>query len=326
LSIAILRIQNQESFTISKIDSKMIAMSWDSNFAQLKLFKDIASARSVSKGAELNDVSQSAASQMLKSLESSLGLKLIDSSTRPLTVTGAGRLYLEMAREVLRRREEFQADLDGLRKTTEGTVRVASIYSVGISEMSELEREFSIQQPGARLEVEYLRPEKVWEAVTTDRCDLGLVSYPESTRDVKVIDWRREEMVVAVSPHHHLAQRKFVTPADLEGLDFVGFDEDLPIRKEIDRFLHSNGVEVKVAIHFDNLPSLKEAVAERKAVSILPGRVLRAEVAMGRLVALPLQGELYRPLGIIHRKKKHFHPAAQAFLDLLRSEPTPVSF
>jgi len=60
-------------------------------------------------------------------------------------------------------------------------------------------------------------------------------------------------------------------------------------------------------------------VAHRAGVSILPARVMRDEVAQGRLAAVPITAsELYRPLGIIHRKKKRFHPVAQAFLDLLR--------
>lgn len=294
-------------------------MPWDASFSQLKLFRDIASTRSVSKGAELSGVSQSAASQMLKSLEHALGVKLLDSSTRPLTITEPGRLYLDLCRDVLRRREAFQADLDQLLHEVEGTVRVASIYSVGVSEMSELEREFSSRQPGAKLTVEYLRPEKVYDAVVSDRVDIGLISYPESTREVKVIDWRQEEMVVAASADHRLARRKSISILELEGLDFIGFDEDLPIRQEIDRYLADRGVTVNVTLHFDNLQTLKEAVAETQAVSILPGRVLRNEVAMGRLVAIRIEAPgLYRPLGIIHRKKKHFHPAAQAFLDLLQ--------
>ncbi len=64
---------------------------------------------------------------------------------------------------------------------------------------------------------------------------------------------------------------------------------------------------------------IKEAVAHRAGVSILPARIMRDEVTQGRLAAIPLAvSELYRPLGIIHRKKKRFHAAAQAFLELLR--------
>ena len=289
----------------------------------LKLFRDIAQNRSFSRGAALNGVSQSAASQHVQDLEKTLGTMLLDRSTRPLAVTPAGKLYEDFCRDVLRRKEEFEAALDRLKQEVEGTVRVASIYSIGLSEMAQLEREFSQRRPEARLSVEYLRPEKVYAAVLADEADLGLVSYPEASREINVISWRQEEMVLAASPYHPLAQLARVVPEDLNGVEFIGFDEDLPIHREVDRFLRERGVQVAETLHFDNLQMIKEAVAHRAGVSILPARILRDEVMQGRLAAIPIEAaELYRPLGIIHRKKKRFHPVAQAFLDLLR-EPSP---
>jgi DNA-binding transcriptional LysR family regulator len=298
------------------------------DFGSHKLFIDIAHSRSVSRGAAENEISQSAASQQLQELERHLGITLLDRSSRPLVVTEAGKLYLEMCREILRSRDEFLVALEKLKSEVEGTVRVASIYSVGLSEMSQLENEFSRRYPQARLEVEYLRPEKVYEAVVTDRADLGLMSYPEPTKQVTVLPWREEEMVVAASPYHELAQKSEVQPEDLEGLDFVAFDEDLPIRRDIDRFLREHHVHVNMTLHFDNLQMIKEAVAHGSGVSIMPARIMEEEIAQGRLVPIPIAKlELYRPVGIVHRRKKRFHRAGQAFLDLLREPPgawTPV--
>jgi DNA-binding transcriptional LysR family regulator len=287
-----------------------------------KLFRDIAQSRSVSKGAKLNCISQSAASQHLQDLEEQLGLALLDRTSRPLTVTDGGKLYLDMCRDVLRRQDEFQAALERMKTEVEGTVRVASIYSVGLSEMSQLEQEFSRRYPEAHLEVEYLRPEKVYEAVVTDHADLGLLSYPEATKEVTVLLWRQEEMVVAASPYHPLAEKSEVRPEDLEGLDFVGFDEDLPIRRDIDRFLREHHVQVNLTLHFDNLQMIKEAVAHGEGVSIMPARIMEEEVKQGRLVPIPISSpRLYRPVGIVHRRKKRFHRAGQAFLELLREPP-----
>jgi DNA-binding transcriptional LysR family regulator len=288
----------------------------------LKLFRDIAQTRSFSRGAELNAISQSAASQQMQELEHELGVALLDRSTRPLVVTAAGQLYGEFCRDVLRRREEFNVALDLMKQQVEGTVRIASIYSVGLSEMVQLEQEFGRRRPDAKLEVEYLRPEKVYSSVLLDTADLGLVSYPEPSREITVIPWRKEEMVVAASPFHPLAQRGKLDPKDLQGVDFIGFDEELPIAREIERFLSGQGIKVNVTFHFDNIQMIKEAVAHRVGVSIMPGRIMRDEIAQGRLVAIPIAApELYRPLGIIHRKKKRFYPVAQAFLELLREKP-----
>src|SRR5579871_6573614 len=136
-------------------------------FDRFKLFIDIAHSKSVSRGASENEISQSAASQQLQDLERELGITLLDRSSRPLVVTEAWKLYLQMCREILRSRDEFLVAMEKLKSEVEGTVRVASIYSVGLSEMTELETEFLRRYPQARLDVEYLRPEKVYEAVVT---------------------------------------------------------------------------------------------------------------------------------------------------------------
>jgi DNA-binding transcriptional LysR family regulator len=290
----------------------------------LKLFRDIAHTKSFSRGADLNSVSQSAASQHVQELEQGFGIPLLDRSTRPLAVTPAGELYSDYCLDVLRRREEFNVALVLMKQAVEGTVRVASIYSVGLSEMVQLEQEFGRRRPEAQLEVEYLRPEKVYESVLSDASDLGLVSYPEASREITVIPWRQEEMVVAASPYHPFAATRAtpISPEQLQGLDFIGFDDDLPIAKEIDRYLSGQGIEVNITLHFDNIQMIKEAVAHRVGVSIMPARIMKEEIAQGRLVAIPISAPgLYRPLGIIHRKKKKFYPVAQAFLELLCEKP-----
>ena len=205
----------------------------------------------------------------------------------------------------------------------EGTVRVASIYSVGLSEMSRLEKEFSRRHPQARLEVEYLRPEKVYEAVVirSRRSGPDELSGAEQRSHGAALArrsrwwWRRRRII-------RWPRKSEVRPEDLDGLDFVGFDEDLPIRRDIDRFLREHHVHVNVTLHFDNIQMIKEAVAHGSGVSIMPARVMEEEVAQGRLVPIPIAGfELYRPVGIVHRRKKRFHRAGQAFLEMLQESP-----
>jgi DNA-binding transcriptional LysR family regulator len=249
-------------------------------------------------------------------------MPVLDRTTRPLALTPVGKLYFDLCRDVLRREEEFQAAVDELKALVEGRVRVASIYSIGLSEMSRLQEEFSRRFPNAQLQVDYLRPQKIYEALLADQADLGLVSYPEATKELAVIPWREEEMSVAAAVSHPFAGKAVLLPADLNGQDFIGFDEDLSIRRELDRFFREQGIEMRMAMQFDNIQMIKEAVALGSGISILPARTMLAEVEQGRLVAIPLHApELVRPVGIVHRKRKRFNRAAQSFLELLQEAP-----
>jgi LysR family transcriptional regulator, transcriptional activator of the cysJI operon len=287
----------------------------------LRLIRDVVHQRSVSKAAKLNGISQSAASQQIQEVERELGTSLFDRGTRPLTVTAPGKLYAEYCRDVLRRRDEFQASLDLLQKQANGTVRLAAIYSVGLSEMAEIEQRFSSRFPEAELHVSYLRPERVYEAVAQDEADLGLMSYAESSRDVIALPWREEEMVVAVGPNHSLADKRDVSAAALDGQTFIGFDEDLPIQDHISRYLKDHKIAVETTLRFDNLQMIKEAVMHGAGISIMPRRVMTEEISQQRLIALRLHpAELYRPVRIVHRRRKVFNEVAGGLLTLLQEE------
>jgi len=291
------------------------------NLANLRLIRDVAHTRNVSKAARLNEISQSAASQAIQEVERELGVALFDRSRRPLLITPAGKLYLDYCRDILRRHEEMEAALDKLKKETGGTVRLAAIYSVGLSEMAEIEARFSRRFPEGELHVSYLRPERVWQAVAEDQADLGLMSYAESSRDIVALPWREEEMVVAVGSGHALAKKRSVPVRALTGQSFVGFDDDLPIQAQIERYLRDHKVAVDMALHFDNLEMIKSAVAHGAGISIMPLRVMREDLKQGRLVALRLQpAELYRPVRIIHRRRKAFNEVTSGLLELLQEE------
>jgi DNA-binding transcriptional LysR family regulator len=288
------------------------------DLSQLQLFRDIVQNRSISRGAALNGVTQSAASQTVQELERLLGTQLLDRSRRPLDVLPAGKALYEFGRDVLRRQQQFYTELEEIRGSAGGALKIAAIYSVGLSEMSKLEEEFHRRLPAAQLEVAYLRPEKVYQAVADERVDLGLVSYPEATREVVALPWRTEEMVVACGSDHRLSGRSSLTPGELDGIEFIAFDEDLPISRDIERFLKEHGVKVHVVMRFDNIQSMKEALRMGSAVSILPAPMLQSDVDEGRLKTISLSAPLFRPLGIIHRRRRSFQRAAQVFLDLLR--------
>lgn len=294
------------------------------NVGNLRLIRDVAHLRNVSKAARMHQLSQSAVSQQIREIERELGVELFDRGTRPLTVTAAGKLYLDYCRDVLRRHDELAASLERLQKQANGTARLAAIYSVGLSEMSQIEERFQKRFPEGDLQVSYLRPERVWRAVEEDEADLGLMSYAESSREIVALPWRDEEMVVTVAPHHPLAKRRSVPASAIDGEAFIGFDDDLPIESQIERYLRDHKVNVEISLHFDNLQMIKEAVAHGAGVSILPKRVMREDIAQGRLVALRLQpAELYRPVRIIHRRRRLFNEVTKGLLALLQEKEHP---
>jgi len=293
----------------------------------VEIFCDVAQRRSFSKGAKVHDVSQSSASQAVSLLERRLGTRLLDRSKRPLELTPAGQVYFDGCRELLERFRAVEDRVQAIADRVAGPVRIAAIYSVGLMQMEEFVQRFEELYPDARLRVEYLHPDKVYQQVLDDEADLGLVSYPRHSGDIESLDWQEQPMVLVAPPSHRLASRKSVPIAELEGEDYVGFTSELTIRREVDRQLKRSRVTVQMVHEFDNIETIKRAIEIGSGIALLPGPTVWQEISAGSLVAIDVSDvELVRPLGIVHKRNKQLTTAVRKFIELLQHNvPAPAS-
>jgi len=286
----------------------------------LKVYCDVVRLRSFSRGAEANGVLQATASLTVQRLERHLGVTLIDRSCRPWKLTREGRRFHEGCRELLEGYYELEREVRGNSMVADTAVRVAAIYSVNLQDMSRCVRRFNELRPRARVELEYLHPSRVCERVLNDEVDLGIISFPQGRRDLTVIRWREEPMVLACHPQHRLARERRLAVKQLAGEAFVGFDADLVIRKRIDAFLREQGVEVKVGLTFDNIEAVKRAVEVGSGVAILPQPTLEHELQAGTLAGVPFAASNFaRPLGIVYRRGRRLGPNAETFIQVLQT-------
>ena len=291
----------------------------------LKIFCDVVGRRSFSRAADDNGISQSGVSQAVLHLEEHLGVKLLDRSKRPFVLTPVGEVYYEGCRKLVQRYYSLEEEVRALHEKVEGRVRVASIYSVGLSYMNVFLRRFREKYPKTQVGLDYQPPERVYELVRNDQVDVGLVSYPRSSRDINVIAWRQEPMVVVCSPDHELAQRKSLRLAELKGRDMVGFNDSLRIRREIDKALGTHNVDVRVVMQFDNIETLKRAIEINAGISLLPEVTVRRESVAETLVAISISDVvLTRPLGVIYRRGHDLGTTARRFIELLTAETEGV--
>ena len=286
----------------------------------LKIYCDVVRLRSFSRGAEANNVLQATVSLTVQRLEKHLGVKLIDRSCRPWKLTREGRIFYDGCRRVLDGYHALECEVRGNQADTHIVVRVAAIYSVNLHDMSRYVRQFNELWPQARVELEYLHPARVCERVLNEEVDLGIISFPQGRRDLTVIPWRDEPMVVVCHPKHRLAGKTKIALKELVGEPFVGFDPDLVIRKRIDGFLREHGVEARVVLTFDNVEAVKRAVEADSGVAILPRPTLERELRAGTLAAVPISGPSFvRPLGIVYHRGRKLYPTTEAFIDLLKN-------
>ena len=288
----------------------------------LELFCSVADLRSFSKAAAVHDLTQSAVSQAMQHLEESVAVQLIDRSKRPLVLTAAGTVYLRGVRSMMRSYHRLEQEVRSTGESLSGQISVGTIYSVGLSYMPDATDEFNRIHPEVDVVPKFGSNEDIVELTSEGAVDFGLVSFPKNTKQLRYVLWQQEPMRLVCSPDHALANRTDVTLNDLQGLQMVGFDRGLALRKEVDQSLAKAGVSIDINMEFDNADSMIRAIQANRGIGIVPEAAVRRETASGSMRVVACRDlRMTRPLGIIFRRSGRLSKAANEFGSLLLGRP-----
>src|SRR5215475_10920977 len=245
----------------------------------LKVFCDLAETESFTKAAQINGVTQSAVSQQISSLERQFKSLLIERSKKKFRLTREGQMLYEFSKQIIQTYDSLHSKLQELNDIISGTIRVATIYSIGLHDLPPYIKKFLKSYPTVHVHVEYRRANQVYEDVLSNVVDLGLVAYPTKETKLETVPLRRDPMVLICHPQHPFAKLKNLKLKAISGQKFIGFEPDIPTRKALDRILKEHGVAVHNVMEFDNIETVKRAVEIDAGISIVPSSTITQEVA-----------------------------------------------
>jgi DNA-binding transcriptional LysR family regulator len=288
----------------------------------LKTFCDLVETGSLSRAARLNLVSQSAVSQQLRTLERRYGRRLIERAPRiGARPTEAGRLLYEELKPMLERLAGLDQRLRAGSDVVAGTVRVATVYSVGLHTLPRVIKRCLAQHPKVNLHLTYRRTNEVYAACLDGEVDFGIVALPTRRPQLELVPLGHDELVITAPPGHPVARRTRCPLAALDGQPFIGFDRDIPTRRLVDRLLRRHRVRVHYVMELDNIETIKRSIEAGLGLSLLPAPTLAAEVRARTLVGrAPAEGPFRRPVGLMYRRTRELSSAARAVLGLLTAE------
>ena len=285
----------------------------------LKVFCDLAETESFTKAAQINSVTQSAVSQQISSLERLFKSLLIERSKKRFRLTREGQVLYDYSKQIIQTYESLHSKLQELKDIISGTIRVATIYSIGLHDLPPYIKKFMKSYPTVNIHVEYRRANQVYEDVISNVVDLGLVAYPTKDSKLEIVALRKEPLVLICHPQHPFARQKNIKLKQLTDQKVIGFEPDIPTRKALDKILREYGVDVKHVMEFDNVETVKRAVEIDAGVSVVPLGTVTQEIAKQTLAAVEIEdGEFFRPLAAIYKKNKVLSPAMKQFMAILR--------
>lgn len=283
-----------------------------------KIFADLVETKSFSKSAKLNGITQSAVSQQARAMERHFKTLLIDRSQKQFQLTREGQQVYESAKEMLHTYDKLLSELQELKKVISGTIRISTIYSIGLHELPPYIKKFLHDYPSVNVRVEYRRSNLVYEDILHNSVDFGLVAFPVKTRQIEILPFRADRLVLITHPNHPLSRKGEIELKDLVGQKFIGFDPDIPTRKAVDIIFRDNKLDLDPVMEFDNIETVKRAVEIDHGIAIVPYATVMQETKQGSLAAVPFKGKNFtRPLAILHRKGRVLTPAMRKFIDTL---------
>jgi len=285
----------------------------------LKVFCDLAETGSFTKAGQLNGITQSAVTQQVHALERRFKALLIERSNKRFRLTREGEVLYQFGKQIANSYESLQYRLQEVKNVVSGTIRLAAVYCVGLYDLPPCIRRFLKSYPTVNLQVRYRHLDEVYEDVSGNAADLGIVVYPAKDSRLEIVPLRKDQMALICHPQHPLAQLKTATLQALSGQKLVGFPGGSPARKALDRALREQGIEVQYVMQLDNIETIKRAVEIDAGVAVVPPSTVAQEVTARTLAAVTLEDEsLQRPVAAIFKKDKVLSPAMRQFLALLK--------
>lgn len=283
---------------------------------QLEVLVTVAREKSFSRAAEVLDRTQPAVSQAIRRLENEVGEQLFDRSSKDGTLTQAGEVLLDYARQMLSLRHSAEDALREMRSLHSGRVSISANEHTVLCVLPVI-AEFRKQYPLIKVEIRRGVASRIPKEITAREVELGVVSFVPSDKAIKSVPIMKDGLVLVVSPEHQLASRSSVAIAELAKEVFIAHNAASPYRQKVIETFDHYKVDLDIGIELPSLEAVKRLVETNIGVALVPRLTAAAEIAAGRLAGVNVnEMTLERDLHIIYRKNASLSHAAEEFLKM----------
>lgn len=267
---------------------------------------------------------QPAISLALKRLETELGEKLVDRSSKQLILTDAGEVALEFARRVDGLKQELRNSLGELRDKRSGRLVIGANESTALYLIGHIE-EYRRQYPGVKVEIRRSLSSRIPEAVLHGGLDLGAVSYSPGDASLKSKVIYDDALAFVVSPKHRLAGRKKVGIQELGMETFIAHNVVSPYRAVVIEGFRKHQVTLNMDVEMPTIETIRKLVQRNLGVAFLPRMCVESEIASGMLVEVRVSEiEVERKIRLVYPARRQLSHAARAFLEIVAGGREPA--
>lgn len=296
---------------------------------RLAIFCKVGELKSFTQAAEVMLLSQPTVSEHIRSLEESVGARLVERLGREVRLTTAGELLYRYAVRLLQLREEALQALADLQGKLRGSLLVGASTIPGSYLLPELIGAFKKAHPEIQVSVKIANTLGIGEAVIRGDLELGLIGSKWSEPRLVFEEVFLDTLILVAYPQHPFAQRQEVELAELAGQAFVAREPGSGTQMVVQRVLAEHGLpfgKLKIAAQMPNTEAVRQSIKAGIGIGILSQLAVAADINYGTLAAVPIRGlTLQRPIYLVQRQNRELPPLLEAFARFCRGYLTPLA-
>lgn len=290
------------------------------DLVDLGLFRHVVEAGSITHGAERANLALAAASTRIRSMEETLGAKLLVRSRLGVTPTTAGRTLLAHARTILSQTERLREDLGAYAGGLAGEIKVLSNTNALTGFLPEVLGTFLARHPNISVDIEERLSDEIVGLIAEGVAEIGIVAGTVDTAGLEIYPFATDRFVVVASHNHPIAKRKSVPFADVMNLDFVGLDRASALQRFLAGKAARAGRALRLRVQLRSFDGVCRMVEAGVGIGIVPETTARLAQKTSDIAVVALDDPwAVRDLTICLRGYRALPPSSRLLVDLMRA-------
>lgn len=245
-----------------------MAMHFD--LTDMQLMVNVASAQSMTKGAERSFLSLPAASNRVKNLENHLGTALFYRNSQGVTLTPSGEAFVRHARIVLRQLEHLRGDIHEYASGVKGRVRVYANTTAMNEFMPNILASYLGMHRDVNVELRERLSYLVVKAVADGSADIGITAQAGGGENIEFLPYRTDRLVLVTHRDHPLAANESINFDETLAYDYVGLSETSAIHAFLLQAADDLGRVLRFRVEVSNFEAACRMVASHVGIGVIP--------------------------------------------------------
>lgn len=287
----------------------------------LEVFITVAEKQSFTRAAEMLHMTQPAVSQYVRSLEQTLGTKLLDRSNKYVRLNPAGEIVYHHAREISGLYARMQYLIDDMKHAARGELSIGASYTYGEYVLPHLLARLMEEYPEIKPTITIGNSKEIAELVGSRRLDVGMIEGELQDERFRIEPIAEDAMYIVAPAGHRFAERKGLRLSDLQEETWIVREAGSGTREAADHLFARQQFQPGRHMEFGSTQIIKESVEAGLGISLLSKAAVRKEMVLGTLHLLDVEGLPYhRQFSLVTQASPFYTKAMEVFMELAREQ------